>query len=187
MRVLVASALAALGAAACASVGSSVQVTGPTGRPTTRAVPVFYALAPPFAYREVGQIHATGQADQAHLDELIREAEARAGELGADAIVVREVRTDTRYSSQQVWRTCTTYGPGGRPAQYSCPETIATLSIESHLVAAAVRRVEGAAPRGSAPRASWPPPPPLPAPLPPGPAGRAAPPPADDDPQDDPP
>src|SRR5438128_2601453 len=107
--------------AACASVRSSIHVTGVRGRASRRPVPVFYALSPPFSYETIGEVRASARSDQAHIDELIAEAEARAEEVGADAIVIHDVITDARNVVQRVWHTCSGYGPGGRIYQYSCP------------------------------------------------------------------
>ena len=141
---------------ACATVESSLRVTGSPRSPSSRPVPVFYAVAPPFRYREVAHIDAVGRNAEAHLDDLLDEAERRARQVGADAIVIRDVRTEARPVIQRVLQTCTSVGPGGVPLQYNCPAIIHGLYVETHLDALAVHRDD------SAPDAHvWPLPPPL--------------------------
>ena len=143
--------------AACATVHSSVQVITAPGTPGTGPVPVYYALAPPFAYAPVGEIHVVADGDRAHLEDLLAEAETRARGLGADAVLVHDVRTDARYVRQLVWRQCTSYGPVHRSLGGACATPVNVLTIQARLEATAVRRD----PNAASPGVLWRPPPAL--------------------------
>lgn len=141
----------------CALSPNTTRVMGEAGGSSRGPVPVYFALSPPFAYDVIGDVSANLDGDRAHLEDLIGEAETRARSLNADAIVIREARSDARLVSQQIWRTCVSPGPAGRSFQYSCPDVIQTLLVDGRLNAVAVRRRTNA-PAGDA---RWPLPPPL--------------------------
>lgn len=161
-------------ASACASVQSTVEVTGTPGAPVRGPVPVYYGVSPDFPTQDIGAIDAYGQGARAHLDDLLEEAEARAQQLGADAIVVRDVRTVARYTPRTEMRPCTRYGMGRVPMQYTCPVMVMVLEVDMHLQAAAVRRgparadvsAPWRAPAPAVPSAPWALPPPPPATFP---------------------
>jgi hypothetical protein len=135
-------ALLLLSLASCASVQSVVEVTGSPGAPGRGPLPVYYAVAPPFPTHEVGVIDTYGQGNGAHLDELLTDAETRARALGADALVVRGVRTVARYVPRTEYRPCGR-GFGMRGAgMFTCPVLVNTLEVDMHLRVAAVRRGE---------------------------------------------
>ena len=130
---------------------------------------MYWVTSPPFAYRSLGEVRATGRDERAHLDEVLDDVEAQAAALGADAIVIRDVRTDARWVAVSNMRTCSQVGIGGVPATLTCPGRTGALELETSLVAVAVERVgarsdPGSDP-GSDPRAEldrrWPSPPPL--------------------------
>lgn len=169
----------------CAALRSTVDVTGSPGAPRRAPVPVYYGLGPDFPTEEIGAIEAYGQGHRAHLDDLLDEAEARAQRLGADALLVRDVRTAARYVPRTEMRPCSRHGPGGIPMQFTCPVIVTVLEVDMRLQATAVRRgpprADVPAPWGAS--ASAPSPSPWGAPPPPGlaeepPAPRAPRPPA---------
>lgn len=165
--------LLALVASACAAVQSTVDVTGSPGRPGRGPIAVYYGLAPDFPTQEIGAIQTYGQGPRAHLDDLLEEAEVRARELGAEAIVVRDVRTIARHVPRTEMRPCTRYGVRGMPFHATCPMIVTVLEVDMHLQAVAVRRgparadvsAPWQAPAVASPTAPWGPPPP-PAPVP---------------------
>lgn len=131
-----------LSLAGCASVQSIVEVTGSPGTPGRGPLPVYYALAPPFPTHEVGVIDTYGHGNDAHLDELLADAETRAHALGADALVVRDVRTVPRYVPRTEYRPCGRgFGLRGG-GMFTCPVLVSSLEIDMHLRVAAVRRGE---------------------------------------------
>lgn len=149
--------------ASCATVHSAVQITGTPRAPVDHDVPVFFAVTPGFHYREIGTIQATGRNERAHLPDLVEEAETQARTLGADAIVVRGVRTTPRWVTVSVMRTCTSMGGRGMVYQYACPGMSTALEVVMDLDAVAVQRDD----RAPAPSdARWPVPPPIDGPLP---------------------
>lgn len=118
---------------------------------------MYFALAPPFEYQEITDLDVVLEGERSHLEELLAEAESRAVAAGADAIVIREARSDGRLVTQQVWRTCTMIGPGGRPMSYTCPDVVQLVAVTGRLTAIAVRRST----HGPHQDARWPVPPPL--------------------------
>jgi hypothetical protein len=153
--------------AGCASVQSAVDVTGAPGAPGRGPVPVYYALAPDFPTREVGVIEAHGRGATAHLEDLLEEAERRAQQLGADAVILRELRTTAHLVPHTEFRPCGR-GTGGMSMAFTCPTIVSVLEVEMHLRATAVRRglEEASVPApwsasgGAQPWAPPPPPPP---------------------------
>lgn len=131
-----------LSLAGCASVRSVVEVTGSPGTPGRGPLPLYYAVAPPYPTHEVGVIDTYGQGNGAHLDELLNDAETRARALGADALVIRDVRTVARYVPRTEFRPCGR-GFGMRGAgMFTCPVLVNSLEVDMHLHASAVRRGE---------------------------------------------
>ena len=149
--------------ASCATVHSAVQITGTPRAPVDHDVPVFFAVSPGFRYREIGAIQASGRNERAHLPDLVDEAEAQARALGADAIVVRGVRTTPRWVTVSVMPTCTSMGGRGMVYQYACPGVTTALEVTMDLDALAVQR-DDRAPEPVDRR--WPLPPPLDGPVP---------------------
>lgn len=133
-----------LSLAGCASVQSVVEVTGAPGTPGRGPLPVYYAVAPPYPAHEVGVIDTYGNGNGAHLDELLNDAEARARALGADALVIRDVRTVARYVPRTEYRPCGRgFGMGMRGGgMFTCPVLVSALEVDMHLHASAVRRGE---------------------------------------------
>lgn len=157
---------AALSLTGCASVRSVVEVTGTPGEPGRATLPVYYALSPGFATHEVGVIESYGRGPTAHLEDLLADAELRARRLGADAVIVRDVRTAARFTTRTEFRPC----GRGVSLRFSggatCPVLIPTLEVDMHLRVSAVRRGEPATPPWrSAPSLA---PPPWGVPPPPG-------------------
>lgn len=138
-------ALPLLCLSACASVQTVVEVTGTPGAPGRDALPVYFAVAPPFPTHEVGVIDTYGRGADAHLDDLLADAETRARNLGADALLIRDVRTIARYVPRTEFRPCGR-GFGMRGAgMFTCPVVVNALEVDMHLRAAAVRRGEASA------------------------------------------
>lgn len=123
-----ASLLAVLaGPLACGPVlGSQVVQTGPAAPPKAANAPValfFWNVGPPpWPYVEIGRIRVESRAS---LPEVLGEAEARARELGADAIIV-----DLRYHYQSL---PVSFDAAGRPYVPATPRLNAN--------ATAIRRV----------------------------------------------
>lgn len=124
----------------CASVKSVVSVTGAPGAPTNRPLPVYYALAPEFPTQEIGVIESVGRGVATHVEDLLRDAEARARRLGADALIVRQVQTIARNVPRTEFRPCGRVGMFRMSNTFTCPVIVNALEVDMRLVAAAVRR-----------------------------------------------
>ena len=138
-------ALMSLALMGCASVQSVVEVTGTPGAPGRSTLPVYYGLSPGFPTQEVGVIDSYGRGPTAHLDELLADAEARARRLGADAVLVRGVRTVARYTTRTEYRPCSRGLSMRMTGGFTCPVQVSSLEVDMHLRVAAVRRGESVA------------------------------------------
>lgn len=147
-------------AVALSALALALPLTGGCAAARRRAtVPVYWVTAPPFAYRSLGEVRAVARDDRAHLDDVLDDAGAQAAAMGADALVIRDVRTEARWVTLSNMRTCSQVGIGGLPMPMTCPGRTGALELETSLVASAVERVGPRA--ASEVERRWPAPPPL--------------------------
>jgi hypothetical protein len=119
----------------------ATRARGGCTRPTTPSASTASSTSSAWA-PSGGSTDTYGHGNDAHLDELLADAETRAHALGADALVVRDVRTVARYVPRTEYRPCGRgFGLRGG-GMFTCPVLVSSLEIDMHLRVAAVRRGE---------------------------------------------